>query len=909
MSTREQGDHVEIKVDEFGGHEPKRQNFPHDIKLICSPNLKYIATLNEKDESILIWPVLGNESYLNADKSFKVTELDTNEDSKNVYKLEELSDDALIVLISETSCIMYDTNKEQHVEIPHLNEQVLQTSEIYVSFLKNGYFAFISESKLYLYSVITKDPRTCLQCKNRFGFNIELNQCTLSRDGKLLIGDGFFKSQWDIDSEKFEIQYPIANDFVFNKYENLQAVWHNRDLTLKIYSAKTGIKILSREIEMNYKNQNNEYFQISFMNLGERLLISHFTNSKMQNYLIDPYSEKNATIKLDLYDELNSKYVGFIPKRIFENKVIGIVNRKVLIHNLFQEHYQNYLREEIDDKNNIRFLSIMKEILDKMKDAKSEISSTLKVDIELKGQIKGKHMNLVNWEFNENSDGKMELSARKGNINLAKLNVTDIYVEKNSLKSLNILTFKLLTNDELMVITKWYHSSIKEFTIIVAFDDDKSIRMKYFFDTNYLKNLLKVCNDLLEKCKMDSEMDKDLLKMYKDLFKVCKDLLEKRKKDSEIDNDLLKCKIVSEKLFSVDYFKFILKNFDFGFFEPNNTLSNLIKDHINDTSFFALYAQNLLEAAISEQRIDLVDQVFDKCMKLIKNDPAEINVLKIISSLSIKVHETYPDYFNRFISQTSLLLSPSHVLNEPIVYTSDPHLHPHAAEPYMFKLKKELVDKQFTVPAIHFVVPLAGFSSYDTDFSFWKEIFGRSKSNGFLIFNWKRYVFNLWNCFDFGSLTFPVAISIYWLINGSPPLWAPSLACLFLDIKFLFYLRAFEYFGVYFAIIVGVAQTVFSYLIVLGIIILAFTHALYILLQEDSKNMTHRDKVHRKIIEVKNDKDLTEDKKPVISNLLLELTGLNIKSEESEQEEANLKLDNDILKKLLELVKKDKETE
>ncbi|CAG8717934.1 36841_t:CDS:2 [Gigaspora margarita] len=719
MSIREQGGHMKIKVEEYGGHEHKRPIYPHRYEitnLICSPNLKYIATLSEKDESILIWPVLGNDPYLKASTSLKITKLDTQEDIERVYKLEELSDDALIVLISEIS-FMYDTNKEQHVTIPYFNEKVLQTSEVHGSFFKNGYFAFISESNLYLYSVITKDPNTWLQCKNIFGFTIELDQCSLSRDGRLLIGKEFFKFQWDINSEKFEMQYLVADDFIFNKYENLLAVWHNRELALNIYSKK-GIKILSHKIDKikmdNYKKQDNEYFQINFLNLGERLLISHFTNAKMQNYLIDPYqdskdskentniydelgsndSNENTNIKLDLYDELNSKYVGFIPKKIFENKIIGIVNRKVQVHDLFQRDFHDYLP---DDKNKIHFLSIMKEILTKIKEAESDISGTFKVDTELKVQIKNErtNMKLVIWEYDKNSDGKMELSAYRKGGDLAKLNVMDIFVEKDSPEMLNILAFKSLTNDELMIITKWHHTLIKEFTIVVALDDNK----------------------------------------------------------------------ISEKLFSVDYFKFIFKNFDFGFFDPNNTLNKLIESHINENSFFALYAQNLLEAAISERRIDLVDKVFVKCMQIIYDDPAKIDVLKIISSLSLELYEIYPDYFNRFISWTSLLLHPSHFLRRAhIFYTSDSHLQPHAIEPFMFKLnlpariyllisnfisqlkffyrkfyrkssEKELkvsVDKQSTVPAIHFVVPLPGFSTYDIDYSVWKEMLGRPKSNGFV---------------------------------------------------------------------------------------------------------------------------------------------------------------------------------
>jgi hypothetical protein len=57
---------------------------------------------------------------------------------------------------------------------------------------------------------------------------------------------------------------------------------------------------------------------------------------------------------------------------------------------------------------------------------------------------------------------------------------------------------------------------------------------------------------------------------------------------------------------------------------------------------------------------------------------------------------------------------------------------------------------------------------------------------------------------------------------------------LILDIKFLLFFRAFEYFGVYFAIIISVGKKIFSFLLVLFIIIISFAHAFYILLSPKS---------------------------------------------------------------------------
>jgi hypothetical protein len=77
----------------------------------------------------------------------------------------------------------------------------------------------------------------------------------------------------------------------------------------------------------------------------------------------------------------------------------------------------------------------------------------------------------------------------------------------------------------------------------------------------------------------------------------------------------------------------------------------------------------------------------------------------------------------------------------------------------------------------------------------------------------------------------PIYTSIIWLqTNEMEIIPLLSFSCLFLDIKFLLFFRAFEYFGVYFAIIISVAKQIISFLVVLFIIIISFAHAFYILL-------------------------------------------------------------------------------
>ncbi|GBB98776.1 hypothetical protein RclHR1_03320002 [Rhizophagus clarus] len=74
------------------------------------------------------------------------------------------------------------------------------------------------------------------------------------------------------------------------------------------------------------------------------------------------------------------------------------------------------------------------------------------------------------------------------------------------------------------------------------------------------------------------------------------------------------------------------------------------------------------------------------------------------------------------------------------------------------------------------------------------------------IWNPKEWILNVWNLIDLGAYLLPTITSIYWLQTGIKVTHLISISCLLLDIKFLLFFRAFETFGIYFAIIIGVGQ-------------------------------------------------------------------------------------------------------
>ncbi|PKC68002.1 hypothetical protein RhiirA1_457749 [Rhizophagus irregularis] len=102
------------------------------------------------------------------------------------------------------------------------------------------------------------------------------------------------------------------------------------------------------------------------------------------------------------------------------------------------------------------------------------------------------------------------------------------------------------------------------------------------------------------------------------------------------------------------------------------------------------------------------------------------------------------------------------------------------------------------------------------------------------IWNPRKYFLSIWNLFDLSAYLSATIASICWIKYGDIPYWALSISCLLLDLKFLLFFRVFEYFGVYFAIIFGVAKRVFSFLVVLAIIILSFAHAFFLLLHPEN---------------------------------------------------------------------------
>ncbi|PKB92635.1 hypothetical protein RhiirA5_443987, partial [Rhizophagus irregularis] len=96
----------------------------------------------------------------------------------------------------------------------------------------------------------------------------------------------------------------------------------------------------------------------------------------------------------------------------------------------------------------------------------------------------------------------------------------------------------------------------------------------------------------------------------------------------------------------------------------------------------------------------------------------------------------------------------------------------------------------------------------------------------YCLWDYKIYFNDIWNLFG----------SIFWLINKSQPHWLAAISIIILSFKFLLFFRVFESFGIYFAIIIGVAKKVFPFLVVLFFIVFGYAQAFFIVLRSNNIN-------------------------------------------------------------------------
>ncbi|RIB21701.1 hypothetical protein C2G38_1072007 [Gigaspora rosea] len=108
-----------------------------------------------------------------------------------------------------------------------------------------------------------------------------------------------------------------------------------------------------------------------------------------------------------------------------------------------------------------------------------------------------------------------------------------------------------------------------------------------------------------------------------------------------------------------------------------------------------------------------------------------------------------------------------------------------------------------------------------------------------LIYSPLSWITDIWNYFDMGAILFSVTTSIVWLQSSAMPVWAVTISILLLEFKFTTFFRAIEFGGTHWAMIIGVIQNSLSFFVIIGFILFAFAHSLYILLRPTNDNLNN----------------------------------------------------------------------
>ncbi|CAJ0756992.1 13914_t:CDS:2 [Entrophospora sp. SA101] len=272
---------IEVKINtDVNTQEVSQKSIkPHNGKsiktIICSPNLKYVATFSEDDNSIVGWLVddvhLKNDRRLEPETFFSPSNVSQqNGQSSNIPKITSIktvSDQKFIVFESNLdSCYcLFDLVSKRHIKL--LNHQK-KIDYQHPTFLTNGDLFVISyeNDQIYLFSLNSNEKISELTCKTTysiilpkltaFDHNNNVAKYFVIANSNLLINNGIMMaSQWDLTKMRFELQYfsdiSLPNNFykyndnhaIFNKDKTLLAVYLYVEKQLIIYSTAYGTKL------------------------------------------------------------------------------------------------------------------------------------------------------------------------------------------------------------------------------------------------------------------------------------------------------------------------------------------------------------------------------------------------------------------------------------------------------------------------------------------------------------------------------------------------------------------------------------------------------------------------------------------------------------------------------------------
>ncbi|GES73543.1 hypothetical protein GLOIN_2v1784920 [Rhizophagus clarus] len=866
----------------------------------------YVVTYSREDRSVLGWSIEENGSQ--HDVYVTVNQIDRIRDYDCV-----LSKKILLLVGDDNKCLIDFNNDRTNSDRTNdnrflrLKRQVSKFDDI--GFLPNGDLIQVpkvpsTDRKIYKYCFTNKPVNTIpweysqiidIKTPESLNDQIILN-CSIYRTKLFLIVNFCKMLQFDLLTMNLERQY--------HKFGlSYGPIIMNRDQTLlAMIIFSTNIAIYSMENGMLiYEGKSGYYKGVKFITLennSTRLVIHSGDGSK----LVDPYQVYD---EIDISGDFNNKSV--ITRM---NRKIFIDNGNVCVTNEINGIDENRLQQlsnKIIYRNSIYTLSTFK-IIQRMlqEDIRRVAPPRWPEKLVLKDEVEIENLGLCKIVLYNHENGYDYVGIEKNDGHLE---------ERASLYSNIMLSIKLLNNQDLVLINI---EGISIYTI-----NENGFRLRYFWNNNEWNNIYKQNHPIISSNFIDT---------YRQLI------------DEILNNEFDNSK------HSIPFPKYIE--------EANFHRKEIVEDVINDNLVSPKFGIEMLKIAIEKKNDAAVQQIIKSTQDYSENH------MTIISLNLAELCDYYPDFMIKYISSTSIMLSPYRLrignstntsLNSYTdIYIKESNYFKPISATYIRLIRCLRIKEE--IQTVSLIVPFPQICVYQDDFrnndhenhetennhniklkiiailkkmitglkiitiipkrnSIWNKFLYKPKSilfcnidsnhfynwwnfaaiidfkwktfgrvyyyliwlfytifyicyslastleqksipdvyfkslfvisiifgSIFLIFeirqclwNYKHYFEDIWNLF--GAFLLPIISSIFWLINKSQPLWLTAISIILLSFKFLLFFRVFEPFGIYFAIIIGVAKKVFPFLVLLFFLILGYAQAFFIVLRSNSIN-------------------------------------------------------------------------
>ncbi|CAG8448850.1 12561_t:CDS:2 [Acaulospora colombiana] len=720
-----------IVVDVHAGPSKNHGKTPHhhEIKqIICSPGIKYIATLSREDMRIVIWSVEEEERRPKPSEIFEFRELDEWAnfpafDALSFYfeflSLHEISDGKLLIVDSrpDTAYEMFDVVRKQHVTVP------TQEHKGGWHFLKDGHFVTYNEYELCLYTIVNGYSETFLMLEHV----IVNSQPTLTRiitpQGKLIqVDNSHYLSLWDIRTAVLEQQFDDRN------YRHLIKVDINDDSTLiafnrmkdgkngelTMYSTKTGMQLSSH-------SSKGEFIDIHFGVMHQDWLVVPRYDTK-GNDNDNPYDSKPIIGLLIMnpyamdesvevpFDSISGSR-GLDPKLVKGDKLIGVVEGLPQVEDIFTEKVSGNLRF-----NTHFMIKEIEPIVSEIRhgpDSRNEehIGKRIKWSIRTPDDVENAPPIVSAFKLDDTTQSWNPFGSP-----------LIIEIEDYELLLYIHLSSRILPNDDLIIST---HALTMVFTV----DPEGNIRMVYSWNTP---------DDLIG---------------FADRIDYFENIMERE--------------------------NLVMKYQDGRTIQPFKEMINVF---LTDIPTFSSYSHAILRASLKLNKDEIVEHIVDKSLQHFFENRQNINSLSMVTRSFSEIFKFNSDYTSRIIAAINKTKT-ERQSSEPFLngYTYDNDLRLLSFSSRISLLWYDLVlilspyrwflliyrvffkETRTAKPSTEFIIPLPKFASYPGECDPLREVVWRPESNQFVKFRDPEF-YEDWNGEPPNppTLTFPLTKYFYY---------------------------------------------------------------------------------------------------------------------------------------------------